>query len=174
MIIAIVILIILLVPVVAATFMSDEYEIKAGTDINRSKQDVFNYVKYISNAEQFNKWMMKDPHLRKELVGTDGTVGFVYKWDSDNKNVGQGEQEITRIEGNDRIEFELRFIRPFANVCDSAIVVTSIDAQRSQLTWSFSGRRNFAMRIFHFVFNLKNMLLKDMRENVNNIKRNLE
>jgi hypothetical protein len=33
----------------------------------------------------------------KGIRGTDGTVGFVYGWDSKNKNAGKGEQEIMNI-----------------------------------------------------------------------------
>jgi len=36
--------------------------------------------------------------LRSCYTGNDGTVGFVLAWDSTNKSVGKGEQEITNVE----------------------------------------------------------------------------
>ncbi len=40
---------------------------------------------------------MTDPLMKKQFKGTDGTVGFLYAWDSQNNEVGKGEQEIERI-----------------------------------------------------------------------------
>ena len=39
---------------------------------------------------------MMDRNVKKSFKGTDGTVGFVAAWDSDNKKVGKGEQEVKK------------------------------------------------------------------------------
>ena len=39
-----------------------------------------------------------DPNIKTDFRGTDGTVGFISAWDSNNiKNVGKGEQEILNM-----------------------------------------------------------------------------
>ena len=60
--------------------------------------------------------------MKKNYSGTDGQVGFIYSWDSQNKNVGAGEQEITGIEEGHKIDFELRFKRPMEQSASSAIL----------------------------------------------------
>lgn len=49
--------------------------------INKPKQEIFNYVKSLMNQENFSKWVMTDPDMKKSFKGTDGTVGFCYAWD---------------------------------------------------------------------------------------------
>src|ERR1044072_5204392 len=85
--------------------------------INKPVGDVFNYISHIKNQDNFSTWNMMDPDMKKEYSGTDGQVGFVYKWDSNKeKNVGAGEQEIKAIVPNKELDMELRFKRPMEDV----------------------------------------------------------
>ncbi|PWT70498.1 MAG: hypothetical protein C5B59_20510 [Bacteroidetes bacterium] len=51
---------------------------------------------------------MMDPNLKKAFSGIDGARGFIYAW-TGNKRAGRGEQEIKRINENNRIDMEVRF-----------------------------------------------------------------
>lgn len=174
MIVAIIIAMLILIPLAAAAFMSEDYVIESDITINASRQQVFDFVKYLRNGDRFNKWIMEDPNLRKEFIGTDGTEGAVYKWDSDVKNVGQGEQEITSIKEGERVEYEIRFVKPFSNLCGASIATKDAVGGGTQVSWSFFGKRSFGMRIFHFLFNLKNVLRKDLATSLRNLKNQLE
>ncbi len=55
---------------------------------------------------------MMDPNLKKDFRGTDGTVVFVFAWHG-NKQAGEGEQEIKSIREGERLDLEIRFVRPF-------------------------------------------------------------
>ena len=113
--ILIIIAILFILPFVVALFVKKSYAIEREIIINKPKQEVFNYIKNIKNQDDFNKWTMLDPDMKKDFSGIDGTLGFIYAWDS-NKNAGAGEQEITSITEGERITMELRFVRPFASV----------------------------------------------------------
>jgi uncharacterized protein YndB with AHSA1/START domain len=174
MIVLQIIALIIVIILIAAAMLSEDYTIEAGIVINKSKSDVYNYLKYLRNSEHYNKWVMTDPNLRKEYTGTDATVGFVYKWDSDMKEVGQGEQEIKGLTENERIDFEIRFFKPFKNVCGSSLVLKSVNDSQTNVFFSFFGKRNFPMRIFHLLFNLKKVLQKDLYASLVNLKNVLE
>ena len=90
--ISIIIVLILALPLVTALVKS-EYSVEREVSINLSKTDVFNYVKYLKNQDNYSKWAMMDPNMEKSFRGIDGTPGFVSAWDSDNDDVGKGEQE---------------------------------------------------------------------------------
>src|SRR5438093_8050304 len=113
LIILVAIAIIIAIILIAAAITGKEYVIEREITINKPKQEVFNYIKFLKNADQYNKWVMMDPNLKKDYKGTDGTAGFIYYWDSANKNVGKGEQEITKIIEGERVDYEIRFIKPF-------------------------------------------------------------
>jgi hypothetical protein len=174
MLIAIIIAILVLIPVTAAAVMSEDYVIETNLDINKSKNEVFGFLKYLRNADQFNKWVMEDPNMQKEFVGTDGEAGFIYRWNSEKKNVGEGEQKIVAIAEGEKIDYEIRFVRPFANTSGSLIVTKQAGEGRTNVSWSFYGKRSFAMRIFHFLFNLKKVLKKDLHMSLVNLKTLLE
>src|SRR5690348_10023775 len=80
---------------IIAIFLKKEYTVERSITINKPKQQIFDYVKLLKNQDNFSAWAKLDPNMKKEYHGTDGTVGFVSAWDSDKKDVGKGEQEIT-------------------------------------------------------------------------------
>ena len=105
-------IIIIVLALITALFVKKEYAVERSVSISRSNQDVFEYVKYLKNQDQFSVWAKIDPAMKKEYRGTDGTVGFVSAWDSKNKQAGKGEQEIIKITDGERIDYVLRFLEP--------------------------------------------------------------
>ena len=174
MIILYIILAIIAIPLIAAALLSKNYLIERSVTIDRSRQDIFNFIKLLRNADQYNKWVMIDPKLIKTFSGTDGTKGCVYAWESENKQVGKGEQEITSITEGDKIEYELRFFKPFENVCGAYLSTKTVSDNQTHVTWGFMGERNYPMRIFHFLFNLKKVLGNDLQTSLHNLKNVLE
>ena len=157
----------------AAASAKPEYSVQQEIIINKPKQEVFDYIKYSKNQNYYNKWWMMDPNARKEYTGVDGTPGFIMKWDSDNKQAGKGEQETKAIT-DERVDYEIRFIKPFEGTSPSYMLAKTISPTQTRVIWFFSGDRNFGMRIFHVLFNIKKMLGKDMLISLNNLKSILE
>src|SRR5215831_17342906 len=141
LIILLVIVAIIVIILLAAASTSKDYVIERNIIINRPKQEVFDYVKYLKNSVNYNKWVMVDPNLRKDYKGIDGTIGFIYYWDSDNKQVGKGEQEITKIDEGERIDYEIRFIKPFEGISVAYITTEAVSPNQTKVTWVFKGVR---------------------------------
>lgn len=97
-----------ILPLFIALFTRKEYRIVREIEIHVPEEKVFDYIRQLKNQDNFNKWVMTDPTMKKEFKGTDGTVGFIYGWNG-NKKAGEGEQEITAIEENKSIDTEIRF-----------------------------------------------------------------
>ena len=83
--------IIIAIPLIIALFIKKDYAVEQEVTINKSKQQVFDYVKFIKNQDNYSVWATMDPNMKKEHKGTDGTVGFIASWDSEKKEVGKGE-----------------------------------------------------------------------------------
>ena len=152
--------------------MPKSYSLSASTVINRPQNDVYNYIKLLRNQEKYSKWVMADPNVKMNYQGTDGTVGFKAAWDSQVKNVGKGEQEITGIREGRGYDVEIRFERPFKGTSYAHTNVEETAAGQSKVTNTFETTTPFPMNIM--VPMLKKMLVKDMQENMANLKRNLE
>ncbi|MCB0820536.1 MAG: SRPBCC family protein, partial [Bacteroidetes bacterium] len=119
--------------------MAKEIFIEKSVQINCNSSSVFDFVKYAVNMEKYSVWNMADPDKKTEYTGIDGTVGFIYRWDSKVKNVGAGEQEIVKIDTGKSIEFALRFERPMKNTGSSKITVRTEGENTSRVIWEFRG-----------------------------------
>lgn len=169
-----IIIILISIPFILALFGKDEFVIEREIIINRPNQDVFNYIRFLKNAEHYNKWVMTDPNMKTAYRGTDGAPGFVYAWDSDNKNVGKGEQEITNISEGERVDYEIRFIKPFASVSTAHLTTVATDGDNTKVKWVFAGQKNYIMKVMHLVLNLEKVLGKDLQTSLGNLKNVLE
>jgi len=89
--------ILIAVPLIVGLFVRKDFAVEREVIINKPKDDVFQYVRYLRNHDNFSKWATMDPKMKKDYRGTDGTVGFVSVWESENQDVGKGEHEIKKI-----------------------------------------------------------------------------
>lgn len=152
--------------------MPKEIIIEKNVSINKNISEVFAFLKETKNQDRFSVWNMKDPSMKKNYSGVDGTKGFIYSWDSKNKNVGAGLQEITNISEGSRIDYLMRFRRPMQNIATASFVLNKIDENTTSVTWTFQSPSKFPMSLFAPIF--KNILGKQLNQSLQNLKALLE
>jgi hypothetical protein len=170
--ILIVLPILIAIPLIVALFTKKEYAIEREIIINKPKQDVFEYIRFLKYQDNYSKWVMTDPAMKKEFIGTDGTVGFVYKWDSKNKNAGKEEQEIKKINEGERMDIEVRFEKPFEGIAETPIITKSISANQTKVKWGMMGKNKYPMNLMNLF--IDKMLGKDLTTSLSNLKNILE
>jgi hypothetical protein len=159
---------------IVAVFVKKEYAVEREVTINKPKQEVFDYVKMVKNQDNYSVWNQKDPNSKKNAIGTDGTVGFIYTWDSDNKDVGKGEQEIKKISDGERVDFELRFERPFKATDNAYITTEAAGETQTKVRWGFNGKMPYPMNLFLLFMDMDKMLGGDLQAGLDNLKMILE
>lgn len=159
---------------IIALFVKKEYGVEREITINKPKQEVFDYLKMLKNQDNFSVWAKRDPNMKKEYRGTDGTVGFVSAWDSENKHVGKGEQEIKNITEGERLDFELRFLKPFEATDNAFMTTEALSDNQTKVKWGFNGKMAYPMNLMLLFMNMDEMLGKDLQEGLNNLKAILE
>jgi hypothetical protein len=147
-------------------------KIEKSIEINSNSAAVFDYLKVTKNQDNFSVWIMADPNMKKKYQGTDGTIGFVYGWDSSMKNVGAGEQKITGIEEGKSIEYVIQFFRPMQNTGTTKFRITGNGDKSTSVAWIFDSPSKFPMVLFSPIFKI--MLGKDLEKGLINLKRILE
>lgn len=157
-----------------ALILPQNYAVKREIEISQSKEVVFGYVKYLRNQDNYSRWASMDSKMKKEFRGTDGVVGFVSVWDSENVDVGKGEQEIMEIVEGERIEFELRFIKPFEATDMAYITTESLSDNSTKVAWGFDGKMNYPMNIMLPFLKMDKMLGKDLQDGLDKLKLILE
>lgn len=159
---------------IAALFVKKDYSVEKEIVINKPKSRVFEYIKFLKNQDHFSKWATMDPYMKKTYRGTDGTIDFVAAWESEIKDVGAGEQEIKKITDGERIDFELRFIKPFESTETAYMTTESVGENQTKVTWGFKGDMNYPMNIMMVFMNIEKMIGDDLQTGLNNLKNVLE
>lgn len=174
LIIAGVIVALLVLLLITALFVKKEYAIRREIVIDKPGQQVFNYIKYVKNQDNYSVWNKIDPSMEKTYSGTDGTVGFMYAWNSTNKQAGKGEQEIKAIKEGERIDMAIHFIKPFEGRSDAYMITAPISASQSKVTWGINGKMNYPMNIMMLFMNMDKMIGNDLAGGLQNLKTVLE
>jgi hypothetical protein len=172
--ILIVILIIIAIPLVVAIFTKKGYHIEKMVTINRTKKTVFDYIRMLKNQDSFSVWANMDPQMKKYFRGTDGNPGFVSGWESTNKKVGKGEQEIKKVTDGERIDYEIRFVEPFAGIAQASMQTDSVSQNETRVTWQFDSRMNYPMNLMLLFMNMDKMVGNDLAKGLTNLKQVLE
>jgi Polyketide cyclase / dehydrase and lipid transport len=155
-----------------ALFIKKDYSIETAITINKPKSEVFSYIKMLKHQANYNKWWMVDPNTKMDFTGIDGTTGFMAAWDSDNKQLGKGEQEIKRIIEGERIDYEIRFERPFKNIAQTYMATDSISPNQTRVKWVFEGANKYPMNLMNLF--IGKLLGGDLQTSANNLKIELE
>jgi hypothetical protein len=159
---------------ITALFTKKAYTLQREVVINQPGQVVFEYVRQLKNHNEFNKWMLTDPAARKTYTGTDGTKGFTMAWDSDNSQVGKGEQEITGIIDGKKVDYAIRFIEPFAGTAGTSIATYNVTGEKTRVTWAFNSEMKYPMNAMMIFMDIPGILGKDLDTSLINLKRVME
>lgn len=172
--IIIVILILVAIPLITALFVKKDYAVEKEITINKPKQVVFDYVKMLKNQDNYSVWATRDPNMKKEYTGTDGTPGFIASWESKNKEVGTGEQEIIKITEGERIDFKLRFKVPFEAQDDAYMSTEATGENQTKVKWGFKGAFPYPMNLMNLFVNMNEAVGKDLETGLTNLKTVME
>jgi len=156
---------------IIALFMKRDHYVKCEIIINATRQKVFDYLKLLKNQETFNENAMVAPDREREFKGTDGTVGYIYAWKG-NKDAGEGEKEIMNIIEGERIEMEIRFVKPMTTSASIILETESLPGNQTKVTWSNAGTLKYPVNIM--IPMMEKHVVKDMDMSLLALKNILE
>ncbi|MEJ5964333.1 SRPBCC family protein [Pedobacter immunditicola] len=165
---------IVVLALVVALFVKKEYAIEREIVIEKPRQTVYDYIKFLKNQDQFSVWANMDPAMKKEYRGTDGAVGFVSAWESKNSNVGKGEQEIRKLQNGFRIDTELRFVKPLESTSYSYMTTEDYQDIYTKVKWNFTGKMNYPLNLMILVMNMDQTIGNQLQAGLDNLKVILE
>jgi hypothetical protein len=149
------------------------YDVSRSISISKPISEVFEYLRLLKNQDEWSPWNKKDPNMIKEFTGKDGAIGAISSWRG-NKEVGEGEQELTGITQNKEIRSQLRFLKPWKSESDAYLRVADEGSGSTKVTWGFIGKNKFPMSIMMLFMNMDKMVGKDFEEGLQSLKVNLE
>jgi hypothetical protein len=166
-----VIAIIIAIPLLIALFVKRDYTVHREITINKPKSEVFDYIKHLKNQDNYSKWVRMDPNMKKDYRGTDGTVGFVYAWNGNDK-AGEGEQEIKGIKDGELLDVEVRFKRPMESVSKTPMSTEALSPDQTKVKWGVEGRSPYPLNFMNLF--MDKMLGGDLETSLTTLKGILE
>lgn len=67
----IVIISLVVIVLIIAAFVPSEFKVEREVTINKPLTEVFDYVKYLKNQENYSVWSKIDPNMKREFTGVD-------------------------------------------------------------------------------------------------------
>ena len=172
--ILIILILIIAIVLTAAYFMPKNYAVEREITINKPVDSVFNYVKSLKNQNEFSVWANIDPKIKTTYTGTDGSVGSKSAWESDVKEGGVGEQEITKITEGKRIDFALRFKKPMEDTAVGFMSTETVAGNQTKVKWGINGVIPYPMNIMMPMMKMDQMIGNDLQKGLENLKTKLE
>ncbi len=132
------------------------YQVERKIVVTSQIDTVFKSLCSLKEQQEWSPWAEMDPDMKVDYRGIDGEVGSVTHWIG-NEEVGEGEQEIMKVNPNTDIETELRFLKPFESTSIGFFKLKEIE-NNTEVTWGFSGEHAFSTTFI--------MLFMDMEEQI--------
>lgn len=160
-ILALVVILLIVAAILPKTFSSERQIV-----INKPRSEVFEYIKYVKNQDNYGVWQLSEPDLKKAYEGNDGTVGFKYSWDG--KKLGKGSQTISNIVEGEKLETKLDF--GFGDPATSHLITKDAGAGQTTVIWGLSGKSPYPLNIMSLFFDVGD----DFEKGLANLKAVLE
>ena len=141
--------------------------------VNLSQEEAFDHLKSLKKSLEWSPWAERDPNQTVTFKGTDGEVGSSYHW-SGNKQVGEGEQEVTNLVAPSRVDTHLRFIKPFKSESKAHFAILPHESGQTEITWGFHSHNTFPGKIFMLFMNMDKVLGGDFEKGLSQFKEKYE
>jgi hypothetical protein len=168
--IGLVVLIGILVAVVA--MQPSSFRIERSATMSASASAAFAQVNDFHNWDGWSPWAKLDPTMKQTYEGPTAGTGAKYSW-LGNKQVGEGRMAITESRPNEFIRIDLQFIQPFkaSNISEFTF---KPDGQKTTVTWSMSGTKNFMFKAMGLFMSMGKMVGKDFEKGLASMKEIVE
>lgn len=106
---AIVLVVILLVYLISASFLPGRIHVERTTAVKADPALIFGQINDLKNWKTWSYWDRIDPAMKSTYSGPASGAGMKHSWESANDSVGKGSLTITKSEPNTFVETELYF-----------------------------------------------------------------
>lgn len=148
------------------------YQVERKIIVSENIDTVFKSLCSLQEQQIWSPWANMDPNMKIEYKGTEGEIGSSSHWIG-NKEVGEGEQEVLKIEPNSYIETELRFLKPFKSTSIGFLKVQKKD-EGTEVTWGFKGENKFPVTIMMVFMDMDKTIGKDFEKGLEKFKAYIE
>lgn len=153
--ILIAIALLLVVFLAAAAMQANDYRVERKATLSSTPAALFEHVSDQHHFAIWNPWLKLDPQVKLEYAGASSGVGAVCQWQG-NGEVGAGKSTLRESKANEMIRFQHDWSAPMAGTNTVEFTFTP-DGDKTLVTLSMFGPRNFMMKVMSLVMNCDKM-----------------
>lgn len=150
----------------------NEFHYEKSENITAPPEKIFPYLSQLKLGSQWNPFDQKDPHLKRNFMGTDGQVGSIMEFDG-NSDAGAGKLEITKVLPNEFVEIRLSMTKPMAGESVIEYKITP-SPSGSLVTWGMSGKSPFIGKLFCVFIDMQKMMEGQFTDGLTQLKKIVE
>ena len=137
--------------------------------VNAPLEKVWAHTNTLAANNAWSPWIEKDPNIKQQLTGNDGTPGATYSWQSDVKNVGEGSQTITSVKAQSEFNSRVDFIKPFKGTGNASVLLNK-EGSGTKVTWRMVSSTPYPMNILKLFKVIEKNLDKDFTIGLGKLK----
>jgi hypothetical protein len=154
--------------VVIVALQPAEFRIARSAMIAAPPAATFAQVNDFHNWQHWSPWEKLDPTMKKTYEGAPSGSGAIYSW-SGNSTAGEGRMTLLESHPSDLIRIKLEFLRPF-KATNAAEFTFKPEGDRTLVTWSITGQKNFIFKAVHLFMNMDKMLGGEFEKGLTQMK----
>jgi hypothetical protein len=146
---------------VVATRPSEFHIVRTAT-MRAPVSAVFAQVNDFHKWQAWSPWARRDPSMKQTYEGAAAGAGAVYTW-AGNREVGKGRMTLVESRPGELIRIDMEFLAPFAATSIAEFTFRP-EGDRTAVTWSMSGKRNFVAKALDLVMDMDTMIGGDFEK----------
>jgi len=145
-----------------------DFRISRSATIPAPASTLFEEVNDFHKWEAWSPWARLDPNAKNSYEGAPSGEGAIMRWVGNNQ-VGQGSMTLMESRPNQLIRIKLEFLKPF-QATHTAEFTFKPSGDQTLVTWSMSGKNNFASKAFVLLMNCDKMIGTQFEKGLENLK----
>jgi hypothetical protein len=154
--------------VVIVAMQPTDFCISRSATILAPASTLFEEVNDFHKWEAWSPWARLDPTAKNSYEGAPSGVGAIYRWVGNNQ-VGQGSMTLMESRPDNLIRIKLEFLKPF-QATHTAEFTFKPSGDQTVVTWSMSGKNNFAAKVVVLLMNCDRMVGTQFEQGLENLK----
>lgn len=163
------IVVIILVFVVVVALQPSTFRVERSITIAAPPEKIFAQVNDFHAWTGWSPWEGRDPVMKRTYEGPTAGTGSIYKWSSDNNEVGAGMMTITESRPSDLVKIHLQFIKPFEGDNTAEFIFKPAN-DSTTVTWSMYGPNSFMAKAVGLFMNMDKMVGGEFDKGLTNLK----
>jgi uncharacterized protein YndB with AHSA1/START domain len=148
----------------------DTYDVSRSTTINAPPAVVFEQVNNLRKWESWSPWKELDPTQKITFAGPEAGKDAKMTWSGDAWKVGEGSMMISESQPNERVAFNLEFVKPMKGTSTAEFTFKS-EGNQTLVTWNSKGQKDFLAKAMGLVFNCEKMMGDQFDKGLGDLKK---